>query len=125
MDRCCSSDAAGHAILRYGDLTATDARGRTLPSSFSVQGNRLVLHVDAAGAQYPITVDPLVQLAELTASDGVASDSFGQSGGVAAAGSTIAVGANGATVGSNATAGAVYVFTEPPSGWANATQTAK
>ena len=118
-------DAAGRVVLRYGDLSATDARGRTLPSSISVRGNRLVLHVDAAGAQYPITVDPLVQLAELTASDGVASDSFGQSGGVAAAGSTIAVGANGATVGSNATAGAVYVFTEPPSGWANATETAK
>ena len=118
-------DAAGRVVLRYGDLSATDARGRTLPSSLSVRGDRLFLKVNAAGARYPIGADPLVQAAQLTATDGAVSDSFGQSVAVSANGSTVAIGANGATIGANASQGAVYVFTAPASGWAHATQVAK
>jgi hypothetical protein len=57
---------------------------------------------------------------KLTASDGGLFDNFGAS--VALDGSTLVVGANGATVGSNPAQGAVYVFTESNGTW---TQTQK
>jgi cell division septation protein DedD len=57
---------------------------------------------------------------KLTANDGGIFDNFGAS--VALDGSTLVVGANGATVGSNAAQGAVYVFTESNGTW---TQTQK
>jgi len=57
---------------------------------------------------------------KLTASDGGLFDDFGAS--VALDGSTLVVGANGATVGGNAAQGAVYVFTESNGTW---TQTQK
>jgi hypothetical protein len=44
---------------------------------------------------------------------------------VAISGNTIAVGAPGATIGSNSAQGAIYVFEKPASGWKNMTQTAK
>ena len=44
---------------------------------------------------------------------------------VAVSGTTIAAGALGATVNGNYDQGAVYVFTEPASGWADETQAAK
>ena len=65
----------------------------------------------------------MTQTAKLTASDGTANDyvrqlSFDQQqhGGGRSA---------DATVGANIGQGAAYVFTEPASGWANMTQTAK
>jgi len=57
---------------------------------------------------------------KLTANDGALFDNFGAS--VALDGSTLVVGANGATVGGNAAQGAVYVFTESNGAW---TQTQK
>ena len=57
---------------------------------------------------------------KLIASDGGLFDNFGAS--VALDGSTLVVGANGATVGGNAAQGAVYVFTESNGTW---TQTQK
>src|SRR6266481_7397567 len=57
---------------------------------------------------------------KLTASDGGLFDNFGAS--VALDGTTLVVGANGATVGGNAAQGAVYVFTESNGTW---TQTQK
>ena len=64
----------------------------------------------------------MTQTAKLTASDGAAGDYFGYS--VSISGNTVVVGAS-ATVGTNSYQGAAYVFTEPGSGWANMTQTAK
>jgi hypothetical protein len=55
------------------------------------------------------------QKTELTASDGAKRLGFGDC--VSASGETIAVGAPGALVGSNANQGAVYVFTKPSGGW--------
>ena len=115
--------AHGQAVWRYGSLVASDARGRTLRASLSVRGGLVWVEVDARGARYPLRIDPLVQTAELTASDGADSDSLGTS--VAISGSTIAAGAPSHQVGNNMSQGAVYVFTEPASGWQNATQTAE
>ena len=104
--------------LRYAGLVAADARGRTLPASISLHGHRLVLSVDARGARYPIRVDPFVQAANLNEA-GTPSDAFGYSSAVS--GATIAVGAPAHAVGSNTSQGAVFVFTEPKTGWANST----
>jgi hypothetical protein len=87
-------------MLRYTGLSAFDAHGRALKAWISVRTGRLWLFVDDRGASYPLRVDPFVQTAELTASDGIAGDDFGTS--VAVSGGTIAVGG----------IGAVYVFTE-------------
>ena len=113
----------GRPILRYGGLSVSDATGRVLPSDLRLRGDQLIVDVEDAGARYPLTVDPLVQAAKLTASDGEAEDRFGTR--VAVSGSTVVVGAPWATVGDNHEQGAVYVFNEPASGWANATETAK
>ncbi len=109
----------GRAALRYGGLTVVDARGRALPAWMSLRGARLVLHVRTARAAFPITVDPIVQDGVLLAGDGQAGDALGQS--VAVSGPLVAVGAPDATVGGQTDAGAVYLFSEPSGGWANAT----
>jgi len=101
--------------LAYRGLVATDARGRTLPSSLSLAAGRLLIHVDARSATYPVTVDPFVQQAELTPPDGIADNLFGYS--IATNATTIVVG----QVGDDPPAGAVDVFDEPAAGWAAAT----
>jgi hypothetical protein len=55
------------------------------------------------------------QVTKLTASDGAAGDQLGSS--VAVSGGTAVAGAPRATVGSNASQGAAYVFSEPAAGW--------
>jgi len=105
----------GEAVLRYTGLKAQDATGRELRSWLEVQGERLLVRVEDWGARYPVVVDPWVQQAELTASDGAANDGFGWS--VAVSGSTAVVGAPGHAVGSNAQQGAVYVFVESGGTW--------
>lgn len=51
-------------VLRYGDLVATDARGRALPTWLSLRGSTLLLHVRTAGASFPLRIDPLVSVAK-------------------------------------------------------------
>ncbi len=65
------------------------------------------------------------QTAKFTASDGAANDQFGLAVAISAETDTVVVGARFATVGGNYEQGAAYVFTEPASGWADMTQTAK
>jgi len=113
-------DRAGGAALRYSDLGATDARGRVLPARMVLRGGRLILRVGAAGARYPIKVDPLLTPAS---ADGTTSG-FGYS--VASAGTTVVVGAPAEGTNINGEGnGAAYVFVEPQSGWQNATQNAE
>jgi predicted Fe-Mo cluster-binding NifX family protein len=117
--------AAGAPVLHYNGLSATDARGRLLPSRLQLHGHRLLIEVNDRGARYPITIDPLIQAATLTASDTSQGSQFGFR--TAVSGSTLVVSGAGAFQGNAADsgAGALYVFTEPASGWANATQVAK
>ncbi len=116
--------AGGRAALRYGGLVATDARGHSLRARLSLRGTTLRVAVDVQGARYPLRVDPFIQAAELTASDGATGDELGDS--VAISGTTIAVGAPQHTVAGHQGQGAVYVFSEPASGgWRNARQTAE
>src|SRR5690606_31956784 len=53
------ADRAGQTRLRYGALAAYDADGRALPARMALDGTRLLLAVDDAGARYPVVVDPL------------------------------------------------------------------
>jgi MYXO-CTERM domain-containing protein len=81
-----------------------------------VQGGELRLHVEDAGARYPLVVDPFVEQAKLTASDGAAGDGFGVS--VAVSGDTVVVGAVLDDINANADQGSAYVFVKPVGGWA-------
>ncbi len=107
--------------LRYGGLVATDAHGHLLHSWLQLAGSRLLIHVDARGASYPLRIDPLIQQAELTASNPSEGEELGYS--VAVYGNTVVAGARDPGYRSE-DIGAAYVFVMPPSGWANATQTA-
>ena len=68
-------------------------------------------------AQQSVSSDIIIQLAELTASDGAANDGFGVS--VAISGDTIVIGSGGHAVGQNAAQGAAYVFVKPAGGWSD------
>jgi hypothetical protein len=106
-------DAYGSVILRYGGLTALDARNRALPARLAVSRGRVVISVDDSGSRYPLRIDPLVSDgAALTQNIHVPGDDFGYD--TAAAADTVVVGARYAEGGR----GLVYVFTKPPGGWA-------
>jgi hypothetical protein len=105
----------GTASLRYTGLQARDATGRELRSWLEMRGERLLVQVDDIGARYPVVVDPWIQQAELTSSDGAANDFFGES--VAVSGSTVVIGAPYHKVGSNAGQGAAYVFVQSGTTW--------
>ncbi len=114
----------GKAALRVAGLMAYDAMGRELRGQFALRGGELLLQVDDAGAQYPVVVDPLVQQAELTASDGAADDHFGYSVALSGDGTTALVGAPYNTVNGNSNQGAVYVFTLSSGNWSGQKLTA-
>ena len=118
-------------------LEASDQTlGNGFGSSVSVSGNAALVGSPFAdvgtngsqGAAYIFVQPPggwsdRTQTAKLTASDGKSKDEFGFS--VSLNGNTAAAGATDATIGSNVSQGAAYVFVEPASGWTNSTQTAK
>ncbi|MBI4322451.1 MAG: FG-GAP repeat protein [Chloroflexi bacterium] len=116
--------ADGTAALHYSGLTAYDATGHELSTWMELSDSQLLLRVADASAHYPVVVDPLFQAANLTASDGAASDFFGSS--IAIHGDTVVVGAALADVGGRANQGAAYVFVKPTMSWAGTlTQNAK
>jgi hypothetical protein len=115
-------DQRGVETLRYGTLLAYDASGRELESWMEMQGGTLRLHVNTAGARYPILVDPWVQAVELTVASTL-TGSIGSSGSwVAVSGNTVVVGSPGATV-AGVAQGAVFVFVQTTPGSWTATST--
>ena len=70
------ADAQGKDIVRYTGLQAFDVGGRVLPARLSLSGSTLRILVDDTHASYPVTIDPWIQQAKLTASDGAAEDLF-------------------------------------------------
>ena len=119
-------------------LTASDgAASDEFGISVAVDGDTVVVGGDqnGTGAAY-VYIKPAsiggwadstgTETAKLTAFDGAANDKFGIS--VAVDGDTVVVGASGnqnAVEDTNVSTGAAYVFTEPNTGWGNATETAK
>jgi phosphodiesterase/alkaline phosphatase D-like protein len=105
---------AGAPALRYGDLFATDSRGRALHTWIGLRGGMIVLHVDAAGARYPLRVDPLVQQGpKLTPGEAVGKPDFGVGVAISGNGETVLVGGPS----DNNNTGAAWVFTRSGSTW--------
>ena len=110
------TSADGNQELRYSQLTVRDATSKELSAWLELRGDLLQLKVADDGARYPIVIDPWIQEAKLTASDGETDDFFGSATFIA--GNTVVVGAPNATIGSNAAQGAAYIFVKPTAGWA-------
>ena len=105
----------GDAQLRYGNLLTTDASGRALRTWLELQGGRLLIRVEAAGARYPLTIDPLVQVGgKLTGADELGEGLLGTSVVLSADGSTLLV---GGPHDENANHGAAFVFVKEGSSW--------
>lgn len=110
--------AGGARVINYSGLKVTDAVGRELSAQFRSEDEGLRLDIDDLEARYPITVDPIVELAYLKAANAGAGDWFGYS--VAVHDGFVVVGApNEASNGSNGRctpddskrqSGAAYVF---------------
>jgi hypothetical protein len=108
---------AGHTVLRYAALQASDARGRVLRSWLALERGRVVLRVDTVGARYPLRIDPLIQQGEkLTGAGEIASGRFGYSVALSADGNTALIGARYA-IRNNNEAGGAWVFTRSGSTW--------
>jgi hypothetical protein len=105
---------AGTTVLRYTGLTARDASGRTLHSWLALAGERLELRVDAAGARYPLEIDPLLQQGgKLTGGGETGAGQLGFRVALSANGNTALVGAPQ----DNGGIGAAWVFTRSGSTW--------
>ncbi|HUZ14672.1 MAG TPA: hypothetical protein VMU72_00665 [Gaiellaceae bacterium] len=103
-------DALGWTVAVSGDTIAAGA-----PGSNGAQGAVYVYTKPNTGWT------DATQTAELTASDGAASDQLGSS--VSVSSDTITAGAPQRTVNQHSAQGAVYVWEKPGGGWTNGTQT--
>ena len=84
----------GETPLQYTGMSATDAGGHTLHSWLTLEGARLLLHVQARGARYPLRIDPLVQQgSKLTGAGESGSAHFGFSVALSGDGKTALIGA--------------------------------
>jgi len=102
----------GGPSLRYGDMVASDARGRTLHSWLALQGQRVLLRVDAQGARYPLRIDPLVQQQKLAGAGGSGEGLFGYSVALSGDGST-------AIIGAPRSSGGVWAFVREGAKWSS------
>ena len=50
----------GKEVINYGGLVVKDAAGRQLVSRISLGEGRITLEIDADGARYPLTIDPII-----------------------------------------------------------------
>ncbi len=108
---------AGRAALRYSGLSATDATGRTLHSWLELHAGRILLRVDAAGARYPLRIDPWIQQGEKLTGGGEKGEegNFAYSAALAVEGSTTTALIGGPA--DNGKLGAAWVFTRSGSTW--------
>ncbi len=103
----------GRRVLRYTGLSASDARGQALRSWLSLDGRRVLLHVDTHDAAFPVRVDPLVQEEKLSAEGEEGEGHLGERVALSSDGNTALVGAPRA----NGSIGAAFVFTRTGSVW--------
>ena len=104
-------DGFGGPVSISGPTVAVGASG------FSTNTGKVYVFVEPAGGW-----TDMIQTAELTASDGAEGASFGSS--ISVSGNNILVGAPSGGSFTNLL-GKAYIFTQPPSGWTNMTQTAE
>lgn len=106
------SDPHGKAVLRYMALTAVEAGGKRLGAHMELRGHELLLRVNDAAARYPLTIDPIVQIASIQGQLNL--DAFGNA--MALSGKTLVIGAPEYP---SFSTGRVFVYVEPPGGWTN------
>jgi hypothetical protein len=114
--------ADGSVALRYADLHAYDAGGRTLPSQMKASEGRVWLEVGDTEAVYPVTIDPLFTLEQkLWANEGSEDEYFGRSVALDESSVTAVAGApfddisvNGVV---NMSQGSAYVFVRSGAAW--------
>ncbi len=106
-------------VLRYGQLEARDARGVHLASAMRVVRGQILLDVDVRRAAYPLSVDPLIQVAKLVDGyEGGQGSDFGFSVGLSQDGNTAVVGApKYQPVGEEKFNGAAWVFVRSGATW--------
>jgi len=109
-------DKNGETLSRYTGLFAYDSKHQKLPAHLVLADNTLQVLVDDSKALYPVTIDPWIQKAKLTASDGASSDNFGKS--VAVDNDTVVVGSSSDHTPINQT-GSAYVFEKSENGWSS------
>ena len=112
----------GQSVLSYEKLKVWDARSRPLSAQMKVKGRQVILDVDDAQAEYPLTIDPTFrQVAYLKHSHSDEGDEFGWA--VAISGNTAVVGAWGDDSDGDPSndnlqdSGAVFVFVHTNSTW--------
>ena len=86
-------DSSGFSALTYGGLMAYDATGSELNAWFETHDEQLLVFVADAGAVYPLTVDPWLQVSKLTTATAQDDDLLGYSLAVSADGGTVVAGA--------------------------------
>jgi hypothetical protein len=101
------TDATGLTQLHYDGLYAHDATGRGLTAWMEVSGEKLTLAVNTEGAQYPVTIDPVISLAARTFT-GIGQDSLGAA--IAQHGDWVAFGAPTRDTGDVRSQGSVYLL---------------
>jgi hypothetical protein len=106
------------ARLRYGELRATDASGRVLPSRLTLRASAVVLGVDTAGAHYPVTVDPLLQQGQPITAPAGTGQFFGARVAMSADGSTALISIQDPELSS----GSAFVFVRQGSTWSEQAQ---
>lgn len=116
--RSLTASDGDRSVLRYAGLAAMDARGRPLSSWLERSRGHILIRVDAAGARYPVRIDPFIQKGGVYAplggrflpypENGVGQ--FGESVALSSDGSTEVVGAPYGNPFGNKI-GAVYIFT--------------
>jgi hypothetical protein len=124
--------------VQSAELTdASDQPGEWFAHAVAISGDTIVVgapnhaggDVADEGAAYVFEmpthgwVGLLTETAELTASDGAKDELLGHSLGIS--GDVVVLGGDYKQVGKNPQQGAMYVFVEPATGWADATQTAE
>ncbi|MCU0656413.1 MAG: FG-GAP repeat protein [Polyangiaceae bacterium] len=107
--------------LRYDELHAEDAAGKTLRSWMTVEDARIALHIDTSTAKFPVVIDPLLwqQQAILKPSEANWSPedhTFGES--VALFGNTALIGhSQYSSQEMSPASGAAYIFVRSGSSW--------
>ncbi len=114
-----ASDGAADNYFGVSVALSSDGNTALVGASFKTVGSN-----SYQGAAYVFTNSggSWSQQQELTASNGAASDYFGNSVALSSDGTTALVGANNKTVGSNASQGAAYVFTNSGGSWSQKTE---
>ncbi|MDX9954016.1 MAG: integrin alpha [Anaerolineae bacterium] len=112
--------AGGVTVLRYADLAVWDSAGNAVPAWLALSEAGIQIHLDATGAGFPITVDPLLSTHAWTAESNDPGAYFGHAVGTAGdvngdGYSDVIVGAYYYDAGSG-DAGAVFVYHGSPNG---------